>query len=189
MSTTVHPQNDGRRRRLRPGLLLMVPAIAAAFLFSATPSPVELVKSSSELVALAPPGHRDEPDPAPSPGGSGPASKDNVWDIFDYDACVKATQQNWETGEIDSQRYLDDLVFCCTQSGGEWSTIQGCTAPAPKSGQPGRATLPATEAVDTPSTQQGGPSVPLPPVAVDPGSAQTPPTTTTPPVTRDHRTQ
>lgn len=53
-----------------------------------------------------------------------------VWDIQDFDSCTKAADVRFVRGETSSAQHLDEVKFCCTRSGGEWSQTQGCTAPA-----------------------------------------------------------
>ena len=64
------------------------------------------------------------------------SSAEKVWDIQAYDTCVNAADKRFVNGQTNWETYQDELVFCCTMSGGEVSKKQGCTAPATFQTQP-----------------------------------------------------
>ncbi len=54
---------------------------------------------------------------------------EKVWDIGQFDSCVKAAEDRFGSGKTDSATLADEIRFCCDRSGGEWTASQGCTAP------------------------------------------------------------
>ncbi|SRX78615.1 hypothetical protein [Mycolicibacterium parafortuitum] len=111
------------------------------------------------------------------------AHAERIWDIQDYDSCVRAADIRFVNGQTNGATYADEVKFCCLRSGGEWHSVQHCTAPAALPGtvqSPGGLPL---EAVDVGSRQRPSAPAAAPTVAADPA----PPPTTVPPTVRDHR--
>ena len=54
---------------------------------------------------------------------------EKVWDIGQYDSCVAAANNRYQSGKTDVTTWGEEIRFCCDRSGGEWTESQGCTAP------------------------------------------------------------
>jgi hypothetical protein len=74
---------------------------------------------------------------AMSIGAASIVNAEPVWDVGDYDSCIRSAPADTKNGSVEG--WIEYTRFCCYRSGGEWVSDDfggKCVAPAATEGKP-----------------------------------------------------